>query len=79
MTKILPTTNWYKNSTIMKTMLKEKGIITNDKQRFLDAERHYFTSMTTKEYREIMYQDADSCEQCGVWSWNGCAKRCDCK
>ena len=45
---------------------RRKGIITTDKQRFLDAERHYFTIMTDKEYKEGLNMDADSCEQCDV-------------
>jgi hypothetical protein len=59
--------------------MKDKGIITNDKQRFLDAERPYFSIMTNAQYKEIMYDYLVCCEKCGVWSWDECAKRCNCK
>jgi hypothetical protein len=58
--------------------MKDKGIITRVKKKFLASEKQYFSNMTNKEYKEIMSDDADKCEQCGIWSWSECAKRCSC-
>ena len=65
----------YMNSKIMD--LKNK--ITKDKKQFLQAERDWFPSMTDAEYKEQMYDCAESCKKCGVWYWNHCLKRCKCE
>ena len=65
----------YMNSKIMDL----KNIVTKDKKQFLQAERDWFPSMNDAEYKEQMYDDADSCKNCGVWYWNDCVKRCKCE
>lgn len=55
-----------------------KNIITKDKKQFLQSERDWFRSMNDAEYKEQMYDDAESCKKCDVWYWNGCVKRCKC-
>lgn len=56
-----------------------KDIATKDKKQFLQAERDWFPSMNDAEYKEQMYDDADSCKKCGVWYWKNCVKRCKCE
>jgi len=56
-----------------------KDIVTKDKKQFLQAERDWFPSMNDAEYKEQMYDDADSCKKCGVWYWKDCARRCNCE
>ena len=63
------------NSKIMRL----RGIITKSKEEFLQVERKWFPSMSTKEYYKYMIDDADSCKKCGFWYWKGCMKRCNCK
>ena len=50
-----------------------------DKKQFLQAERDWFPSMNDAEYKEHMTEDAKSCKKCGIWYWNYCIKRCECK
>lgn len=54
-------------------------IQTKSKEKFLQKERIYFSTMTDNEYREEMHGYAQSCKNCGVWYWNDCAKRCECR
>lgn len=56
-----------------------KSIVTKSREEFLQAERDWFPSMTDVEYKELMYDDAESCKECGVFYWFDCNKRCKCE
>ena len=55
------------------------NIVTKNKKQFLQAERGWFPSMTDAEYKDQMYDCANSCTKCGVWYWSECLKRCQCE
>jgi hypothetical protein len=54
-------------------------ITTKDKSKFLKSERNWFLSMTNKDYKKYMHNDAESCKKCGVYYWKNCIKRCKCE
>ena len=63
----------------MNSKMDRDGVITKDKKQFLIEERHWFPSMTNREYKDHMHDDAENCKRCGIWYWNGCLKRCKCE
>jgi len=59
-------------------VMKEKDIVTTDKETFLKAEYPCFKNIwkSYNKFKKEMSDDIKKCEKCGVLYWNNCQKRC---
>jgi hypothetical protein len=49
-----------------------------DKEKFLLSEMPHFEKTNIKDFKKYMEGSETTCENCGVYYWNGCKKRCNC-
>ncbi len=55
-----------------------EDIVTKDKEEFLLYEMPFFGKRSIERFKKYMKDMDATCNECGVYYWKGCKKRCKC-
>ena len=79
---------YQKKGDILKTFVREhkeffekftvEDIVTEDREQFLLSEMKHFGKRSIERFKVYMKDSDTACENCGVYYWKGCKKRCKC-
>ena len=56
-----------------------EGVVTKDQEKFFLSEMKHFGKRSLESFKKHMEDMDATCENCGVYYWKDCKKRCECE